>query len=447
MFLGNQVCFAKQKGEIIMKRAASIIVAVLIAFGMGLLFINNQKAEANLLEPTIEFGDSCKNIRFSYKNGTNKFIQIIKVKFYNKDETDWKTETIPFNYCSPNQSNCSMPQQDLQGSEGDSITKVIFEFRTSNSYQGPWSISYESQEFHPNSPKCNAGRSYGSGTDWVVTANDSANNTSGDSGSCKNVSIKITNGRNEKIRFREVSFYNKSSDHWKDDNVAKTECLPEQTCTINQEDNALARTPLSLTDANGDDITKIKIGYEYLPNGRGAKWSSKIESKVFEPSDPTCREGKVFGTGQKWTIGNDSSSNTGGSRGTRPTETTTNSETPRNQSIQPQTDINISTAGQTTVTTQEQPKIGARKPFPKQVNPPTNTAVSISEGSRTTTTMGQPQPKTGANPRRRPAKVTTDSTVQPTPTNSGTVINSSPAKVATPAPKPPVRNFPRKKKP
>ena len=136
-----------------MKRAVFIIAIILIAFGFGLFFIPNQKVEASILEPTTEFGDSCKNVRFNYKNGTNKFIQIIKVKFYNRDETDWKTETIPFNYCSPNQSNCSMPQQDLQGSEGDSITKVIFEFRTSNSYQGPWSISYESQEFHPNSPK------------------------------------------------------------------------------------------------------------------------------------------------------------------------------------------------------------------------------------------------------------------------------------------------------
>ncbi|MBX7170489.1 MAG: hypothetical protein K1X72_05985 [Pyrinomonadaceae bacterium] len=430
-----------------MKRAVFIIAIILIAFGFGLFFIPNQKVEASILEPTTEFGDSCKNVRFNYKNGTNKFIQIIKVKFYNRDETDWKTETIPFNYCSPNQSNCSMPQQDLQGSEGDSITKVIFEFRTSNSYQGPWSISYESQEFHPNSPKCNAGRSYGSGTDWVVTASESGNSSSGDSGSCKNVSIKITNGRNEKIRFREVSFYNKSSGNWKNDNVSKTECSPGQTCTIDQEENALARTALSLTDANGDEITKIKIGYEYLPNGRGARWSSKIESKIFEPSDPTCREGKVFGTGQKWTIGNDSSSSAGGSTGTRPTETTTNSETPRNQSIQPPTDVNISTAGQTTVTTQEQPKVGGRRTFPKQVNPPTNTTVSATESSRTTTTMEQPQPKVGANPRRRPAKVTTDSTVQPTTTNSGTVINSSPTKIAATKPKPPIRIVPRKKKP
>lgn len=435
-----------------MKRAGFIIAIVVIAFGFGLFFIFKQKVEANILEPTIEFGDSCKNIRFNYKNGTNKFIQIIRVKFYNKDETDWKTETIPFNYCSPNQSNCSMPQQDLQGSEGDSITKVIFEFRTSNSYQGPWSVSYESQEFHPSSPKCNAGRSYGSGTDWVVTASDSANNTSGDSGSCKNVSIKITNGRNEKIRFREVSFYNKSSGNWKNDNVAKTECPPGQTCTIDQEENALARTALSLTDANGDEITKIKIGYEYLPNGRGARWSSKIESKVFEPSDPTCREGKVFGTGQKWTIGNDgsasnSTNSNGGSSGTRPTETTKNNETPRNQSIQPQTDVNISTAGQTTVTTQEQPKAGGRRTFPKQVNSPTDTTVSATESSQTTTTIGQPQPKVGANPNRRPAKVTTDSTVQQTPTNSGTVINSSPTKIAATKPKPPVRIVPRKKKP
>ena len=370
-----------------MKRT-NLIIATIIVFGIGLFFVPNRTVQANSIE--IEFGNACKNVKFTYKNGTNKYTQITKVKYYNQDETRWQTETIPFNYCPPNDANCGMPTQDLQNSEGDNITKIIFEFKTSNSYNGPWDNSSESQEFHPSSPKCNANRSYGNGTSWVVTASNSSSNNSDDSGSCKNVSIKVTNGRSEKIRFREVTFFNKSSGNWKDDNLVKTECLSGQTCTIAQEENALARNLLSLADANGDDVTKMKIGYEYLPNTRGAKWSSKIESKVFEPSDPTCREGKVFGNGQKWTIGVENSSNN---------STNTNS-------------------GSTTSNTTE---------------------------STDSSNSGTPSSGSSSPPKAGPKPPGTNQTMQQSETT--TIKTPNKTKVATPAPKPVVRGQPHKKKP
>ena len=63
-----------------------------------------------------------------------------------------------------------------------------------------------------------------------------------------------------------------------------------------------------LGDADGDDITKIIYIYEYKSSQRSANWSDAIESKTFEPTDPTCREGKVYGQGQGWTIGDETTS-------------------------------------------------------------------------------------------------------------------------------------------
>lgn len=246
---------------------------------------------------------SCKNVKFKYKNGASKYIQVTKVKYYNSNERRWQTETIPFNYCSPNQDNCTMPPQDLRDSESDNITSIVYEFKTSNSYTGPWSGSEESREFHPDFPKCKDGKMYGSGTEWVIAAGGSGGTTNSDV-DCKGVSFKITNGRAGRIKLSKLSYFNLQAGEWRDEQLNGDECLEGQTCTVTHEFNLLMRTPISLKNANGHDITKVKFIYKFLSKARGSKWTSAIDSKIFEPIDPRCQAGREYGTGQKWTIGN-----------------------------------------------------------------------------------------------------------------------------------------------
>ncbi len=298
----------------------------------GWTILSNQSVQLD----TDGFGQACKNINFTALNGIEeKEIQITKVRYFNQNEDKWKTETIGANSCRPNQT-CRIGPDDLADSDGDNITQIVFEFKTRSKYAEGWSGGYESQQFQPDSPRCSEGREYGAAS-WVIKASK-ATSASADSeinrvnDLCRDVTFKYTNGRaNDVIKVEQIKHFNRSSGKWVTEqlNVPK-QCSPGKTCTTKGQGFTEIPIPAplpaydandrltwggiripkkgaeDLRDARGDEITKIIFVYKFLAPW-SKKWSSKIESEIFEPSDPVCSDGRAYGNGQKWTIGGGSS--------------------------------------------------------------------------------------------------------------------------------------------
>lgn len=238
--------------------------------------------------------DSCRNVKFRVTNGRNISIDLKQVKYYNASEGRWQTEDIKNSdeRCDKGGVCILMQGEDLRDSEGDRLTKIIFVFKDVNSNK-----TQESEAFVPTDPVCRAEKEYGHGQNWTITGHSA---TSGSTGSesdgsgdtCENVSFLVRNNSGKSMWIDKVKYYNRNSGKWNTEDVADTLCMYSETlgaCTIGGRDN--------LADANNDDITKIIFLYR-LGYGEPLK-----ESQSFTPNSPKCVEGKIYGTGQGWTIG------------------------------------------------------------------------------------------------------------------------------------------------
>lgn len=248
--------------------------------------------------------DACKNVKFRFTNQRNVAVEVTQVKYYNATKGKWKTEDIQNAgaRCEKG-STCiigggslfNWNGEDLADAEGDRLTKIVFVYKDVNS-----NTTHESPQFAPTDPVCRAEKEYGYKQGWTITGtSDASSQTSptllGDE--CKNVSFNVRHNLSDPplgfIYIDKVKFYNRNSGKWRTENVKETRCYREETCTVGGKDN--------LPDAKDDDITKIIFIY-FTRDGEYKKSADK-ESKVFVPSSPKCKEGKVYGTGQGWTIG------------------------------------------------------------------------------------------------------------------------------------------------
>lgn len=278
-----------------MKNLSAIIFAIAIT-----TFIN-------IAGSTNVLADSCRNVSFTVKNDRNGNIEIKKVTYFNQNENRWRDEDVPNTEIARGQSK-KFGKEDLQDAEGDNITKIKFEFVDKNDGQRKVSAV-----FVPGTPKCSAERNYGT---YSITGSSTVQESDGflSGDSCKNVIFNYINGRNGEIKVKSVKYFNRNSGNWKTEDVANEVTAQGAKGDTNRDD---------LGDADGDDITKVIFIYEFKSNQRGANWSDPIESKTFEPTDPRCHEGKIYGNGQKWTIGeetvpNNDNSSSSGSSGVRP---------------------------------------------------------------------------------------------------------------------------------
>ncbi|MBK9215061.1 MAG: hypothetical protein IPM59_05595 [Chloracidobacterium sp.] len=245
--------------------------------------------------------DACKNVTFRVTNGRNVAIEIKQVKYYDATKGAWKTEDIT-NAAARCEKGAACTiggnglfnwkGEDLADAEGNRLTKVVFVYQDVNS-----NTRHESQAFSPTDPVCRAEKEYGHGQGWTIAgSSDASSQTSptllGDA--CKNVSFNLRHNLNEpSIYIDKVKFYNRNSGKWKTENVKEVSCHRNETCTVGGKDN--------LTDAKDDDITKII--FIYFTRDDKYKKNPDKESKTFVPQSPKCKEGKVYGTGQGWTIG------------------------------------------------------------------------------------------------------------------------------------------------
>lgn len=285
------------KGNLI--AAASVLL--IAVFGLISFETKTEASRKNL-------GDSCKNVSFEVWNWRSGDIEIKKVKYYNQNESRWQTEDV-YNTTCRRGASCRFGWDNLRDSEGDNLTKIIFVYKDVNGSQ-----TLESPTFTPSSPQCRADKQYGDGQNWQITGNAGNSESDSTSDKCKRVEFKVTNGRDEEIEISKVKFFNRNSGNWKTEGVKNVNCAVGATCTLSQNDAVVGvgnadNFDINLSDANGDDVTKVIFIYKYKAGGRGANWSDLIESKTFEPTSPRCTEGKVFGTGQLWTIGSGSESN------------------------------------------------------------------------------------------------------------------------------------------
>lgn len=251
-----------------------------IIFAIAIITFINIAGSSNVL------ADSCRNVSFTVKNERNGNIEIKKVTYFNQNENRWQDEDVP-NTEIPRGQSKKFGKEDLRDSEGDNITKIKFEYIDKNDGQRK-----VSQIFEPGTPRCTAERNYGT---YAITGSSTVQESDGllSGDACKNVVFNYINGRNGEIKVKSVKYFNRDSGKWKTEDVAN-EVTPQGAKGETNRDD--------LGDADGDDITKIIYIYEYKSNQIGANWSKPIESKTFEPTDPRCHEGKVYGNGQKWTI-------------------------------------------------------------------------------------------------------------------------------------------------
>ena len=147
-------------------------------------------------------------------------------------------------------------------------------------------------------------------------------------GDCKRVTFEVKNNLNKFVRFKSVEYYNRSSGKWKTETLGGSAnnsiCRTGEDCIV-YDGNFSSREILgigtnnagsTLGSALGDDITKIKFVYQSSASESGP-WSKQTTSKIFEPQAPRCSEGKTYGQGQNWSLGDAS----GGSSGGTPTLT------------------------------------------------------------------------------------------------------------------------------
>ena len=276
-----------------MKKLYLIIVAVIAVFvGYSRLV----EAEESV---SFEMFDKCKNVTFRVTNNRNVAIEVKQIKYYNASKGKWKTENVANgNQRCERGSTCIIGGgwgaltyqngEDLGDAEGDRLTKIVFVYQDVNS-----NTNHESQQFTPSDPACRFEKEYGHGQGWAITGTSDAGsqNSSGGLGDeCKNVSFLVRNNTNNILNFTKVKYFNRNSGNWKTENVSSVRCLPGENCTIGGTDD--------LGDARDEDLTKIIFVYEVDSSNQNK------ESRTFNPSSPKCTEGKVYGTGQGWAIGN-----------------------------------------------------------------------------------------------------------------------------------------------
>lgn len=245
--------------------------------------------------------DSCRNVTFRVKNNRNVAIEIKQIKYYNASKVKWKTEDIGgINArcergatCAVGGSQFNYNGEDLADAEGDRLTKIVFVYEDVNS-----NTKHESPQFTPSDPACRRDKEYGHGQGWSVGGSSDAgsqNSATVAGDECKNVSFLVRNNTdNFAIYISKVKFFNRNSGKWRTENVSEVRCDQGLVCTVGGLDD--------LADAKDDDITKISFVYNYyLPNQTATKSADK-ESQDFVPKSPKCNEGKVYGTGQGWTI-------------------------------------------------------------------------------------------------------------------------------------------------
>lgn len=312
-----------------MKKLGFLIWVSLL--GMSLAAISSQPNRAEIKPEVSLTFDSCRNVNFVVTNNRNIAIDIKEVKYYNADEKRWQTENMKAsNERCEKGAKCYIFGEDLHDSEGDRITKVIFRFKDANS-----DTMRESQEFNPTDPACRADKEYGHGQGWAIAGKVSttASGSNGLGDACKNVSFLVKNGIENKdvvhaqIKIDKVKYFNRMSGKWKTEDVSGVDCWYGDTCTVGGPDD--------LADANNDEITKIifiyrKANPEFPAKPFAAVWLSPLESKVFVPESPKCHEGKVYGTGQGWTIGGGSSASKTPATNTSTTSSSTSTSTGTN---------------------------------------------------------------------------------------------------------------------
>lgn len=132
--------------------------------------------------PAAEAGDACKNVKFKFTNKHNsgRTIQVVKVKYFNRDNGKWQTEDVRNEYCSQGYT-CVTNGDNLRDSEGVDLTKVRFlykyeltrsEYDSSGAVVGTttsWTANIEGGDKIPTNPTCWANRTYGPGTKgWTI---------------------------------------------------------------------------------------------------------------------------------------------------------------------------------------------------------------------------------------------------------------------------------------
>lgn len=137
----------------------------------------------------------------------------------------------------------------------------------------------------------------GSTTEVRANSTDSitSNNLLGDA--CKQVKFKVTNKQKQggEIEIKAVKYYNKANGKWQTEDVPNAVVKQGYSYTSGGDD---------LQDAEGEDLTKFVFVYRWKGTGRGAAWSSDINSKEFYPADPKCFANRSYGSGKTvFTIG------------------------------------------------------------------------------------------------------------------------------------------------
>lgn len=284
--------------------------------------LNVTAGPAASADKTRSVGDTCRNVSFRVTNGKNVAIDIKKVKYYNQSEARWVTENVKnkSEHCGKGQV-CQMDKEDLGNAENDALTKFIFVYQDVGS-----NVEHESATFVPTNPECRAEKVYGYGQVWSIAA--STSETTDGAGPC-DVKFEYKNGKSGKIKVTTVKYF--TGGKWKTEDVSagSNDCPAGQVCstvdfgsgidkkspnTKNPFDTAGVINVIAadaggtsgawsrLGGTQGADITKIKFVYKFLPPGKGANWSDKVESKTFVPDIPKCTTHKVYGNGMGWTI-------------------------------------------------------------------------------------------------------------------------------------------------
>jgi hypothetical protein len=134
-------------------------------FGQGWTIGGTSRPEAS--GDSDALGDACKNVSFIVQNHLSTDIDIVKVKYYNRNSGKWKTEDVANNFCQIG-TKCTVGGKDnLADANNDDLTKIIFIYYRRKGYQRVGD-EIESKSFVPKSPKCLEKKVYGTGQGWKI---------------------------------------------------------------------------------------------------------------------------------------------------------------------------------------------------------------------------------------------------------------------------------------
>lgn len=156
-----------------MKKTMTII-AIAIALGIATFsafqFDTQITPNTTVKAAAPMFGDACKDVKFKFTNNHNSGgeIEVRQVKYYNKANGKWQNEDVNNVNCGKGKT-CTTNGDNLSDSEGEQLTKIKFVYKYKPTGKGAnWSDEVESTEFVPNNPTCNAGKTYGPGSQGFV---------------------------------------------------------------------------------------------------------------------------------------------------------------------------------------------------------------------------------------------------------------------------------------